>query len=75
MPSSSPVAERMGEAAQVKAVALQKMLAAMYFHRRAFGQRRANGVGAPVGFVPRGAAGERHALGLVPQSRGCPACA
>ncbi|MDZ7904825.1 MAG: hypothetical protein U5N55_02940 [Cypionkella sp.] len=45
-------------------VALQKMLAAMDLHRAALHQRGANGVGAPVRFVPRGAAGQRHTLGL-----------
>ncbi|MNV58715.1 hypothetical protein D3C71_1511020 [compost metagenome] len=48
-----------------KAVALQVVLAAMHLHRASLGQGRADGVGAPVGLVPGGTAGQRHALGLV----------
>lgn len=52
-----------------KVVALQKMLAAVHLHRAGLGQRRADGIGAPVGLVPGGTAGQRHALGLVHKVR------
>ena len=47
-----------------KAVALQKMFCAVHFHGRHFGQRGADGVGAALLFVPRGAAGQGHPFGL-----------
>ena len=46
-----------------EAVALQVVLAAVHHHRRLFGQRGADGVGAAPGLGPLGAGAQRHALG------------